>query len=102
MALMVAAASILGILRAYSLLRVVLVRPSHLGFWMTLLGGASNLVAEVESGHVESSLLGACDHSVRYFIVSFSYRTLMYRSDPIASIEWFAPMLMDIANTAAG
>jgi ferric-chelate reductase len=66
------------------------------------LGGASNSIAEVESGHVESSLLGACDHSVRSFVVSFGYRTLTYRSDRIASIEWFTPMLIDIANTAAG
>jgi len=60
------------------------------------------LITEVERGHVESSLLGACDHSVRYFVVSFGYRTLTYRSDPIASIEWFAPMLIGIAKTAVG
>ena len=38
----------------------------------------------------------------KIFCRIFGYRTLTYRSDPIASIEWFAPMLIDIANTAVG
>ena len=55
----------------------------------------------MESGHVESSLLGVCAHSVSSFIQPILLFAVYSFFDYIASIEWFAPMFMDIANVAA-
>lgn len=76
-------------------------RHLRLDYLMTSLGGALDLVGGVGSGPAKSSSPGVCDHSVVF--LSFCNVTLFIDNCATisASIEWFAPILIDIATTAA-